>query len=217
MLLANGAYDFKVFADGWVANLCLDSLESTFRTVFRHPRRTRNSVIPHRTIRGNGLFGETQETHQRGVVAAGDGVPQRHVDGRERHANQSLRPQQTKSLAELLRDFAWRKRFPFDQGLQVLDQVSGRFQSCHGVGKDNAVSNCAVVGDDIRQHQRRFCDGAARGLMRRGHGHLDGSHAKFADPGGRCAHEDYGLCSHARLLRRGGQCASVHPRPKGLR
>ena len=64
-------------------------------------------------------------------------------------------------LREPVRDLNRRERLTLYEGLQILDEISGWLQASDGVCEYNAVSDCAVVRDNIGQHQRRFGDCSA--------------------------------------------------------
>jgi hypothetical protein len=84
-------------------------------------------------------------------------------------------------LREPVRDLNRRERLTLYEGLQILDEISGWLQASDGVCEYNAVSDCAVVRDNIGQHQRRFGDCSARRLMWLRHWNAYGTNAKRAN------------------------------------
>ena len=114
-------------------------------------------------------------------MASGQSVPQRHVDGRNRHGHESLQTEESKSLRKLVRQFSRREQLTLYDWLKILDEISGWFQGSDRVREYHAVSDCAVVRDDIGQDQWRFGDGSTRRLVRLCHRHAHGTNAKLAN------------------------------------
>ena len=63
----------------------------------------------------------TEQPHERHAVHARERIPQGHVDSRERHANQALRPEQPESPGERLVDLGRGQCFALHQGLEIPD------------------------------------------------------------------------------------------------
>ena len=70
-----------------------------------------------------------------------------------------------------------------DERFQTFQEVCGRFKGGPSVGEDNAVSNNAIFGDHVGQHQRRFGDDATGGMVRVLHWQAHWSHAELANLG----------------------------------
>ena len=101
------------------------------------------------------------------------GVPQRHIDARQRHAHEPLRAQQPEARTQFVGDAAWRERLANDQRLEIDHKVSDWFQGRSGVREQDPVSHKAIVSDGIDQHERRLRNDAAGGAMRFPHRDAD--------------------------------------------
>jgi hypothetical protein len=62
-------------------------------------------------------------------VAARQRIPQRHVDRRERHPDESLRPKEAKAPRELLLDLRRRQRIADEERRDVADELGDGFNA----------------------------------------------------------------------------------------
>jgi len=87
------------------------------------------------------------------MMASRQSVPHGHVDGRNRHGNESLHPEESKTLSKLVRHFNRREKLALYEWLQILDEISGGFQGSDRVGENHAVPYRTVVRDEVGQNQ----------------------------------------------------------------
>ena len=174
------ADDRNILLHRRVANLGLHAREAALRPIFGDMRGALHAVVTHRAVRGDRLFDSAQKAHERGGVAPRKRIPQRHVDRRQRNADESLRAEQPKPSRELLLDLRRRERLTFHQGLEITDEIGDGRQRHRRVGEHHAVTDDAIVERCVGQHQRRLGDGAACGLVRLAHRHAHRAHAQFA-------------------------------------
>ena len=198
------ADDRDVLLHRRIADLGLDAGEAALRPILGHLRRAQRAVVADRAVGRDRLLDAAQEPRQRRAVAPRERVPQRHVDRRERDADETLRAEQPEAPRELLLDLGRRERLALHQRREVADQLGDRLQRHRRVREHDAVADEAVVEHGVGQHQRRLGDGAARGLVRLAHRHAHRAHARGRRSFGA------GFGRHCRVLSRHVRCHRGH-------
>ena len=182
---AHRANDLDVLAHGRVADLRFHAGEAAPRPVLRDRRRTLRAVVADRAVGRDRLLDAAEKPHERRAVAARQRIPQRHVDRRQRDADETLRAEQPKAPRELVLDLGRGERLAFHQRLDIADELRDGRERRRRVGEHQSVSDDPSSNTDVGQHQRRFRDDAARRLMRLAHRDAHRAHAQFRELRGR--------------------------------
>ena len=179
--LADGAHDREILLHVRVADLRLHAGEAACRPCRGGAGGAGRAVVADRAVDALRPLDAAEQAHQRRVVRPRQGVPQRHVDPGDRHADQALRAEQAEARRERVPAIGGRQRLADDQRGELLDQRRGGGQGGGRVGEYDAVPAHAVAGHDVDEHQRRLGDHAAGGPVGLGHGHAHGPGAELAD------------------------------------
>jgi hypothetical protein len=119
-----------------------------------------------------------------------EGVPERHIDSGERHADQPLCPEQTEAARELARNLGWRELVARDERLEVADEVGRGSEGGGGVRECDAAAGDAGVGNRVGEDERGFGNDAAGGLVGMRHRDADGADAEGAQFRGAIRHHE---------------------------
>ena len=131
-----------------------------------------------------------KQGHDRHAAGARKRVPERHVEARDRHADQALPPEQAKAAVELAHQRDGRERLAGKFGAKTVDQPHQRPQRKRRVGEDIAAPDESMRGADVDQDQRRAWNLPHGGADR---------------PPQRCAHRACGDCFDPRRAVRVGR------------
>jgi hypothetical protein len=100
----------------------------------------------------NRFFFAAEKSGERQPSRLRQNVPGRHVDSRHGYPGEPLRPKQTETSLELLRQNQRCNRIPLDQRLQGFDEICDRLKSDQGITKHVSVAGQPLVCFQIHEN-----------------------------------------------------------------